>query len=218
MFLRAVMVLVGLDEQRVVRSLDTFALLDPHIIAETDASLSGVGVLIFRRCNGCDVFLGEGGADITKLEFGVDSSYQNLAEFTDAVLSLVCIVKLGLLREVQDSGFGLRDDSISSRIWMEKERYRGSTVCNASIAYTLLGLVYGTQVSKADHISAASNYRTDSLSRLKKSGRSAAEDFIHLGFKDAAVVDLDGDADIQSLIGYMDPRYNMDTEDNFLLF
>ena len=102
---------------------------------------------------------------------------------------------------------------------MDGERtYRGSTVCNASIAYTLLGLVYRTQVSKADHISAASNYRTDSLSRLKKSGRSAAEDFIHLGFKDAAVVDLDGDADIQSLIGYMDPRYNMDTEDNFLLF
>ena len=99
---------------------------------------------------------------------------------------------------------------------MDGERtYRGSTVCNASIAYTLLGLVCRTQVSKADHISAASNYRTDSLSGLKKSGRSAAEDFIHLGFKDAAVVDLDGDADIQSLIGYMDPR---DTEDNFLLF
>ena len=118
-----VMVLVGLDEQRVVRSLGTFALLDPHMIAETDASLSGVGVLILRRCcNGCEVFLGEGGADITKLGFGVDSSYQNLAEFTGAVLSLVCIVKLGLLREVQDSGFGLRGDNISSRTWMEKER------------------------------------------------------------------------------------------------
>ena len=215
---RAVMVLVGLDEQRVVRSLGTFALPDPIIIAETDASLSGVGVLIFRRYNGCDVFLGGGGADITKLGFGVDSSYQNLAEFTGAVLSLVCIVKLGLLGEVQDRGFGLRGDSISSLTWMEKERYRGSTVCNASIAYTLLGLVCRTQVSKADHISAASNYRADSLSRLKESGRSTVEDFIHMGFKDATVVDLDGDADIQSLIGYMDPRYNIDTEDNFLLF
>ena len=72
------MVLVGLDELRVVRSLGTFALPDPIIIAETDASSSGVGVLIFRRCNGCDVFLGEGGTDITKLGFGVDSSYQTL--------------------------------------------------------------------------------------------------------------------------------------------
>ena len=115
-------------------------------------------------------------------------------------------------------GFGLRGDSISSLTWMEKERYRGSTVCDASIAYTLLGLVCRTQVSKADHISAASNYRADSLSRLKESGRSTVEDFIHMGFKDATVVDLDGDADIQSLIGYMDPRYNIDTEDNFLLF
>ena len=51
---RAVMVLVGLDEQRVVWSLGTFALTDPLIITETDASLSRVGVLIFRRCNGCD--------------------------------------------------------------------------------------------------------------------------------------------------------------------
>ena len=113
---RAVMALLGLDEQRVVRS---FALPDPLIIAETDASLSGVGVLIFRRCNGCDVFSGGDGADITKLGFGVDSSYQNLAEFTGAVLSLVCIVKLGLLSDVKDSGFGLRGDSV---YWMEKER------------------------------------------------------------------------------------------------
>ena len=57
-----------------------------------------------------------------------------------------------------------------------------------------------------------------SLSGLKESGRSAAEDFIHLDFKDAAVVDLDGDVDVQSLIGQMDPPYNLDTEDNFLLF
>ena len=55
---RALTVLVGLDEQRVVRSLGTFALPDPHIIAWTDASLIGVGVLIFRRCKGRDVFLG----------------------------------------------------------------------------------------------------------------------------------------------------------------
>ena len=46
-------------------SLGTFAVPDPNIIAETDASLSGVGVLIFRRCTGRDVFLGGGGADIT---------------------------------------------------------------------------------------------------------------------------------------------------------
>ena len=82
--------------------------------------VAGVGVLIFRRCNGCDVFSGGDGADITKLGFGVDSSYQNLAEFTGAVLSLVCIVKLGMLREVKD----IRGDSISSLIWIEKERYK----------------------------------------------------------------------------------------------
>ena len=123
--------------------------------------------------------------------FGVDSSYQNSAELTGTVLSLVCIVKLGLLRKrIQDSGFSLRGDSISSLTWMENERDRGSTVCNASIAYTLLVLVCRTQVSKVDHASAASNYGADSLSGLKESGRSAAEDFIHLDFKDAAVVDL----------------------------
>ena len=108
---------MGLDEQRVLRSLGTFAVPDPHIIDETDAALSGVGVLIFRQCNARDVFLGGSGADITKLGFGVDSSFQNLAEFAGAILSLVCIVKLGFLREVQDSGFGLQGDS--SERWLQ---------------------------------------------------------------------------------------------------
>ena len=85
-----------------------------------------------------------GGADITKLGLGVDSSYQNLAEFAGAFLSLVCIVKLGLLREVQNSGFGLRGDSISSLTWMVKELFR---VSNASDASIVLGSVCRSQVS-----------------------------------------------------------------------
>ena len=117
------------------------------------------------------------------LGFGADSSFQNLAEFSGAVLALVCIVKLWLLGEIQDAGFGLRGDSISALTWLEKERYRGSTVCNASIIYTLLGLRCRTQMSEAEHISAALNYRADSLSRLSESGRSATEDLIHMGHK-----------------------------------
>ena len=50
---------------------------------------------------------------------------------------------------------------------------------NASIVYTLLGLVCRSH-SKADHISTASNYRAESLSWLKESGRSAADSFIGL--------------------------------------
>ena len=215
---RAIMVLVGLDERQVARSLGTFALPKPLIIAETDASLTGVGVLIYRRMNGHDVFLGGGGADITKLGFGADSSFQNLAEFSGAVLALVCIVKLGLLGEIQDTGFGLRGDSISALTWLEKERYRGSTVCNASIIYTLLGLRCRTQVSEAEHISAALNYRADSLSRLSESGRSATEDLIHMGFEDAEAVELDMDIHVGLLLEYMDPSFNIDSEEGFLMF
>ena len=180
--------------------------------------MSGVRVLIFRRCNGCDVFLGGGGAEITKLGFRSGFQLSKLSRIHRRCSFFGVYCEAWLVERSSGQWFGLRGDSISSLTWMEKERYRGSTVCKASIAYTLFGLVCRTQVSKADQISAASNNRADSLSRLKESGRSAAEDFIHLGFKDAAVVDLDGHADIQSLIGYVDPRYNIDTEDDFLLF
>ena len=50
-------------------------------IVEFDASLSGTGILWFKRLSdGTEVSLGGSAVDLRGFEFGADSSFQNTAE------------------------------------------------------------------------------------------------------------------------------------------
>jgi hypothetical protein len=123
------------------------------VAIEFDASLTGIGVLTYIRSeDGVETCVGGGAVGLHGGGFGTDSSFQNTTEFIGATIGLAWAAEMGYT----DQTVGLRGDSMSALLWCEKERYRGSSVSNASVAYTL---VYcATRLNgKRQHIEAAAN-------------------------------------------------------------
>jgi hypothetical protein len=63
------------------RSIESLAPATPVLVAEFDSSLSGTGLIWSVRTKGSEVVRGVSAVDLSFLEFGVDSSNQNLAEY-----------------------------------------------------------------------------------------------------------------------------------------
>jgi hypothetical protein len=102
--------LVRYRETEFTRTLESFTHTTPVIIAEFDASLSGAGLIWSVRNDGAEEVLGVSAIDLTRLGFGVDSSYQNLSEFIGAVLSVIGQVVLGF----SGASLALRGDSVTA--------------------------------------------------------------------------------------------------------
>jgi hypothetical protein len=65
-------------------------------ILETDASLTGAGVMIYQRdAQGHEECMGAGAVSLEALGFGQDSSNQNTAEFIGAVVCMACALRMG---------------------------------------------------------------------------------------------------------------------------
>ena len=58
-------------------------------MAEFDSSLSGAGLIWSLRTDGAQVVRGVSAVSLAFLDFGVDSSNQNLAEYTGAILEVL---------------------------------------------------------------------------------------------------------------------------------
>jgi hypothetical protein len=86
---QAILCLVRYQETRFTRTLESFAPSFPAMVAEFDASLSGAGLIWSHRNNGTEAVVGVIAVDISFLQFGTDSSYQNLCESLGAILSVV---------------------------------------------------------------------------------------------------------------------------------
>ena len=78
---RAMLCLVRFRETEFTRSIESLAPATPVLVAEFDSSLSGTGLIWSVRTKGSEVVRGVSAVDLSFLEFGVDSSNQNLAEY-----------------------------------------------------------------------------------------------------------------------------------------
>ena len=88
------LVLVAFDEGKFTRTLGSFGNVVPQIYIQSDASLFGVGVLIFRGADR-SCLLGGCAASISDFRFGTDSSFQNTAEFIVAASGVLLAIQLG---------------------------------------------------------------------------------------------------------------------------
>ena len=79
-------------------------------IVEFDTSLSGVGILWYKREHNREVGLGGDAVDLPCLSFHSDSSNQNVAEFMGGLLGVIGLVKLG----VRNVDVELRGDSVTA--------------------------------------------------------------------------------------------------------
>ena len=175
---RLFLILTAVDARRFARSLVSFDLRPSGLIVEFDACLTGIGVIwYYRYPDGREICLGFFARNLHALNFGVDSSFQNICEFFAVTLGIVGLELLTLPEDVavQSGTVELRGDSMSALVWASEERYKSDLVGNAAVAYTLTCVSREIRPGQMTHLSAEENWRTDDLSRV---GRQALESMI----------------------------------------
>ena len=207
---RATLFLLDYDENQFSRTFESF---DEHpcvYIVEFDASLSGVGILWYKRLHNREVCFGGDAVDLPCLSFYSDSSNQNVAEFMGALLGIIGLVKLG----VRNVDVELRGDSVTALSWATK----GQRSINAATIFTMLCVALSVDVKSTCHISGDDNFKCDRLSRLKESGNTVASVMSDIGLQGVETLDLESDLAVKTLIRCCDPDTTFTCEGDFALF
>jgi hypothetical protein len=164
---RVMLSLTAVREQEFTRPLASYS-TTTHVpwIIEFDASLSGVGILWFYRATSesKEVLLGGCSLDITSLDFGVDASHQNTAEFLAATLGIRGLMAFEGF-SASSKSIEMRGDSVTALDWSIKRKAKSVLATNASIFYALQCMGLGVEVTTVTHLSAAQNWKADMLSR-----------------------------------------------------
>ena len=214
---RAMLCLVRHREEEFTRTIESFVPTSPVAIAEFDASLSGAGHIWYDIIDGAEVARGVSAADLTFLEFGTDSSFQNLSEFIGAILAVMGQIILG--QPGQRRSLALRGDSVTALTWSITERVRGSIVTNASMVWTLLCVAADIDITKVIHIAGEDNKNCDRLSRRgPHSTMTVEEEAESMGIKGARNIEVNGDESIMRILRLCDPRRVLATEEEFISF
>ena len=212
---RAMLYLVSFNEQQYTRRMQSFLPEKLLYIIEFDASLSGAGVLWFKRgADGAEVSIGGSAVDLRNFGFSIDSSFQNTAEYIGCILGLIGLTLMG----IRDVDVEARGDSVAALTWVETERPRGELVTNASMVFTLLGINFGLDVKKGVHISGEENWRCDRLSRIKETGAGIRETLQGMNLGETPIINLEENAQVRKLLESCAPTRSLDGEGTFLEF
>ena len=105
--------LTAINSVRFARPIESYQLAEQDITIEFDASLTGVGLLYYKRSGTTEILLGGGAVDISMLNFKSNPAYQKTAEFMAAILGI-----RGLRQWVISTrSISLRGDSITALKW-----------------------------------------------------------------------------------------------------
>jgi hypothetical protein len=212
---QAMLCLVRYQETRFTRTLESFAPSLPAMVAEFDASLSGAGLIWSHRSNGTEAVVGVSAVDISFLQFGTDSSYQNLCEFLGAILSVVGHIILGN----RGRSLALRGDSVTALTWAFTESPRGAIVTNAAMIWTLLCVAADVHIRETTHIPGEENDRCDQLSRRGPNPTQSVDAHATaMGLPGVPDLQLQRDANVMALLTLCDPAIEIDTDDLFTTF
>ena len=158
---RIFLVLMELDyESGYRRPFDSFRLRESSFLLEYDASLEGLGLVIFKLEDE-EELLWKVVAVGLPYELEGNSSYQNTVEFIAVVLAFACLGTLG----ISNASIRLRGDNISSLKWSVKERFRGNLCIKAATLYIAIGSRLDMRVKDTIHLPGKSNIICDKLSR-----------------------------------------------------
>ena len=212
---RVTLALVELNEAQFTRSLDSFRQQNVEYIVEFDASLTGVGALWYQRNKSNDeISLGAATTDITWLNFGIDSSFQNVAEYIGGLIGLIGLVKLG----ISNVAVEFRGDSLTALSWARKEKSKGTLVSNAAIVFSLICIRFGLNVQDTTHISGDNNWRCYLLSRLMQEKLTIDEALCKIERIDTKVIDMDNTGYTSILLRSCDPKNQSENDDEFIYF
>jgi hypothetical protein len=139
--------------------------LDEHsYLVEFDASLTGIGLLLYRWVPGQHTWAPFGGAppiSIEHWEWAGKPEMQNTAEFVACVLGITLLFQ----QRVYISSVSLRGDSVTAGSWGLSRRARSLTALNAAVVYTLVMVMRQKDAVQYHLIKSEQNWRCDLLSR-----------------------------------------------------
>jgi hypothetical protein len=187
------------------RDLQSFAPVFRGLVVEFDASLQGLGFLLYQRDeDGREACVGGGAVAITATGFGDNSAFQNTAEFIGAVVGLACALRMGR----RGQSIVLRGDSVSALTWAAGRRFRSGLASNAACAFTHIAAA-GELDAVGTHLRAQDNWRADELSRKDLWGvRGSVREVLDSWgdeWRAVPVLDLEGDARIAELLALCEP-------------
>lgn len=182
---------------------------------EFDASLSGVGLLWYKRDeNNHEVSLGAAAVDLTWLNLGTDSSYQNVAEYIGGLVGFIGLVRLG----INNVAVEFRGDSLTALSWAKKEKSKGVLVSNTAIVFSLLFIRFGLNVQGTTHISGEQNWRCDILSRLTTEKLTITEALEKIDRSKTRIVDINNSEFPNVLLSSCNPKMLIENDDELLFF
>lgn len=174
---RVVLAYLHFNEDRCARPMASFRKADPSFVITFDASLFGCGFVLREFVGATTTTEGvlhimDTGAVVSvgKLEFnkmvppinfGVDSKFQNTAEFIAVVFAVTCLRERG----ISNVGLALRGDSATALAWSSTGKFKSLFAKPAALVFLLLCLEDGLDISLSEHICAARNDICDGLSR-----------------------------------------------------
>lgn len=212
---RATLALVELNEKRFTRPLDSFRPQQVKVIVEFDASLTGIGILWYKRGNNLEeISLGATAVDITWLNFGSDSSFQNVAEYIGGLIGLIGLIKLGF----SNMPVEFRGDSLTALSWAKREKSKGTLVSNAAIVFSLLCIRFQLNVQNTTHISGEENWRCDKLSRLTQENLTMTQALENIQRSNTRIINMDDNEFASILLRSCDPKMQLENNKDFIRF
>jgi hypothetical protein len=210
---RAVFYLLVVDEKHYGRPMASFRSRPPDYIVETDASLSGVGVILYRNNDSLDTCVGGSAVSIKDFGFGTDSGFQNTAEYIGTVLGVLALVKIG----VRDVDVLIRGDSTTALVWATQGKVKGPAAINAAVVVTALCIRFGIRPRYSVFLSGLENHKADLLSRVEEKGISVEQAMNQNGHGGSPIINLRENATTNTLVQMCDPRVKVDKEEEFAL-
>ena len=206
---RASLVLLHLYEREYSLPLDYFRAHDVTYEIEYDASLTGIGYLLFRLDAGRRADLVGCGSVRFPFHCESKSDYQNTCEFIAVLVGVLNLAQLG----IRDTSIRLCGDSTTSLSWGLEGHFRGKLCQRAALIYILATTLFNIVVTEAVHIPGTSNVTCDLLSRHKTTAEQ-------LGIDYRIITDLTSSTALHALLELSDPTSTslLDDESTFRTF
>jgi len=203
--------LLVVDEKHYGRPMASFRPRPPEYIVETDASLQGVGVILYKTEGALDTCMGGSAVSIKNFGFGRDSSFQNTAEYIGMVLGVLALVKTG----VRNTDVLIRGDSTSALSWVTEGRVKGQHAINAAVVVTALYIRFGIRPRYSIFLAGLDNHKADLLSRIEEKGITVEQAMIRNGHGESPIINLRDNHGTDTLIQMCDPKVRIEQEDEF---
>lgn len=151
-----------LDPHKFSRTIESFRLRPPSVFLCTDASLTGIGLVIRHLLPDGSIgnYIAVVGLN-APFDLNKDSSYQNSMEFLAIVAGLLVLQKLGYT----EHSIHCEGDNETALRWSKKENFKVGRSMAGALAFIKLGMVTLNDIASCVHIPGVTNVLCDKLSR-----------------------------------------------------